>query len=544
MSVIPSINCIMSLHFIIENVIPLEIKKRGPKAVEIYIHALHEGKEKIPYCGLLILGKQKVGKTSLYRQLVKMPFKIDLDSTRGIDNNTVDTVERRPLGIEKGKWQEKDRGSEPNERFTDALANELMGTLPSAASKEDEDEDDVGEGELLAWIQGAVDERVREKEGKIIQAIPLIMQFLATQGAQPVPPATSATADKPSHLPKTAKTPKAGKPHPPKEKPPSKKPGPSPGPRRRERPPPKQDPPPSQKPDTAVPTVRKNDPLPTLEPREGAKINDILRSGAQDRKEPSLLLNTLDFAGQQHYKPMHYCFISRRALYVIVFRVPDMLDFIQKKSEVANPIEEVRYWIHSIHARIYPPDEAVEKEDKKLNRVFLVGTHRGDHSNEDLKKIDVAIKEHLVMCESNHCVNHIHPRSSPQLDLKFFFPVENSIDYQENEENYLEESGTKFFQEEVQMKCEGLPFLNEDHPLKWLKFEERLEQCDITKSCAPITSIERVKEFAERSGIVDEEMQDLALKFLHDTGKIIYLGMLCFNCCPLYSLYVCSVCCR
>lgn len=505
--------------------IPVEIKKRGPKAVEIFIRALNEGKEKIPYCGLLILGKQSVGKTSLYRQLVKMPFKIDLDSTRGIDNNVIDTVERRPLGIEKGIWQAKDRETGPNERYTDALANELMDTLPQPEPEEAEDRQNVEEEDLLARIRLIVAERVREKENKIPS---MLAPSPTTTSAQPqsVAPASAAAAVHVYNQPPPTKIPRVekqhAKTHQPKAKQPVKQPGTA-APKRRERlPHTEAQHPQVQNPDTAVATV--NDPVPTLEPQEGAKINNVLKSGAQDRKEPSLLLNTLDFAGQQHYKPMHYCFISRRALYVIVFRIPDMLEFLRKSEAICNPIEELRYWIHSIHARIYPPDETVEKEDKKLNRVFLVGTHLGDHSDEDLKNIDLAIKEQLVMCETNHCVNHIHPRSSSQRNLKFFFPVENSIDFQVNEDNYLEESGTKSFQNDVEVKCKGLPFLDEDHPIKWLKFEERLEQCEVAKSYAPVMSIEEVKGFAKKCGIVDEEMQDLALKFLHDTGKIIYLG--------------------
>ncbi len=72
-----------------------------------------------------------MGKTSLYRQLVKKHFIQDLDSTRGIDNNTVDTVERRQLDPAEGGWKEKEKGSSGvNELFINGVANNLLGKLP------------------------------------------------------------------------------------------------------------------------------------------------------------------------------------------------------------------------------------------------------------------------------------------------------------------------------------------------------------------------------------------------------------------------------
>ncbi len=275
-------------------------------------------------------------------------------------------------------------------------------------------------------------------------------------------------------------------------------------------------------------------------------ISDNIKDGK--KKEPSLLFNALDFAGQKMYRPMHYCFISRRALYVVVFKIPDMLHYIKHSKGVRSPndatkdvcspteapkdpFEEVRYWIHSIHARIYPPDETKEDEDKKLNRVFLVGTHLGKHSTEDLREIKAHIKKYLIT--DDFCSNHVLPVSNE--DCKFFFPVENSIDC-EKSESYLEESGTNCFQEAAKAKCAEFLFLKEEYPLKWLKFEDRLELCDVAKSSTPIMSVEDVKKLAIKSGITDEDMQELALNFFHDTGKIICLSELSHHTLPLYSI--------
>ena len=74
-------------------------------------------------------------------------------------------------------------------------------------------------------------------------------------------------------------------------------------------------------------------------------------------------------------------------------------------------------------------------------------------------------------------------------------------------------------------KPEMLPFLHELHPIKWLKFEQDLKDFSSTRN-PPIAKIEEVKTIAVDSKITDEDMQNLALRFFHDTGKIIYLGEL------------------
>ena len=85
-------------------VIPPEILKKGAKAVQLYLKALMSGEKQIPRCNFLILGEERVGKTSLYHLLVNKPFNPKQISTRGIDNTIVDTVDTRHVG----DWAEKD----------------------------------------------------------------------------------------------------------------------------------------------------------------------------------------------------------------------------------------------------------------------------------------------------------------------------------------------------------------------------------------------------------------------------------------------------
>ena len=461
-------------------------------------------------------------------------FLEEMDSTRGIDNNTVDTVDRRSVAVNRktgDKWLEKEKTTS-NEQFSDAVAGQIVDKLPKKSSEQTNRFEVPSEDALLKQINrittSIISEKKRAAEAAsrreatifIPEPQPLVQPSLASAHPpipQPVPRQPPSPNIPRPEKPPPSRTPSL--PKPPMEKPPPPQPSPAPM-EPRSRPEPRESsvakPPPVQRPQPKP--AKKRESTGTLRPWERSKLNEIVRGKRKfDKKEPPLVLNTLDFAGQEHYRPMHHCFISRRAMYMVVFKIPDMLS--KELQDLA--IADIRYWIHSIHAHIYPPDQTTRKKDKKINRIFLVGTHRNGHSDEELKKIDELIKD-LIDCDDQNClVNHVHCRSR-ESDFKYFFPVENSVDIIARKDKYLEESGTKYLQDTIKNK--NLPFLNEAHPIKWLKFEERLEQCHGEKTITPVMTVEDVKKLALRCNITDEPTQDLALNFFHDTGKIIYLS--------------------
>ena len=510
----------------IDIVIPLEILKMGEEAIKIYRKALDSGKQKIPYCSMLILGEQEVGKTSLYRQLVGKEFLKDLDSTRGIDNNTVDTVDRRNVDADRENWQEK-KELEMGDEFANAVAREIKDDIDKLKPSKEDIFKGVSEHDLLARIEQIRAENNLNTAQSQLRRANRASRHQASTTISAAPPTVAAS---PAKKRKTA----AEQPHPLPTRPPKgaagstdsvEQPLQTRSSRRLQKKPP-------------IPLTEELPPLPPPEPsenhgtesvvgmlnrRQSDLIGNIVKSKKGLKKNhPSLVLNTLDFAGQKTYIPMHHCFISRRAIYIIVFKIPAMLEYCKNKDEACNnPLERVRYWIHSIHAHIYPPDEDLRKKDTAINRVFLVGTHLGGHSPDNLKEIDALIRENLI--RDRRCTDHIHPtekKDSPS----FFIGVENSIDIGTRGDDYLTESGTKFLQERIKETSGKLPFLDEDHPIKWLKFEERLKKEGEERRPAPVMDIEQVKDLANKSRIMEEEEQDLALKFFHDTGKIIYLS--------------------
>lgn len=141
--------------------IPPEIEKLGEEFVKVYYEALNEGKQKIPYCSMLILGREEVGKTSLFRQLVGKDFMEDMDRTRGIDNNEVDTVDARNVKIDKEQWKEKE-AADVGERFSNELLGEFNEKLPKKALEEGDDVtiESISEADLLAELREITPEQL------------------------------------------------------------------------------------------------------------------------------------------------------------------------------------------------------------------------------------------------------------------------------------------------------------------------------------------------------------------------------------------------
>ena len=523
-------------------VIPPEILKRGKVAVEIYKKALRKGKQKIPRCNLLILGEERTGKTSLYRLLVGKGFNPHQDSTKGIDNTVVETVDIRHVASDT--WEEKvidDQHKQSKSLFAHGVVKEVKKEL-EIEKKVDSIENfyhsnqklmnDVYEIErCLAKIDLENQQKYSHSFGHPSQHSPC-KPADSHAGLREVRPAVPIVASKPTLQPYAAAQPGTG----------SKvvedlsyrekssddtlvaedqiehmsanqnaASGSTP------------------KKDAFEEKVSKRKPtkqfhsvghLPTVQLSRGhsKEISKLMKSKGQEYKVPLLVYNTLDFAGQKEYHPMHHCFITRRAVYLVVFNLQKMINYLTKKKPTAdNPLEQIRYWLHSIHAHIFPAN----KKDH-MRRVCLVGTHRApidgeEITEENMKQIDDNLR---TLEDDDRCVSHLHYTSKPE---RIFVAVENSLDNKAQREI----SGAVQLQRELKEVSENLKFLNEDHPITWLTFEAQLlESCIMRKSegLSLVVPVQDVFAMASQHGIETKEDQCLALDFFHDTGKIIYLS--------------------
>ena len=211
-------------------------------------------------------------------------------------------------------------------------------------------------------------------------------------------------------------------------------------------------------------------------------------------------------------------------MYFVVFNLQKMIEYIEAKesSSLPNPIEQIRYWLYSIHAHVFPPEEGDD-----LRRVCLVGTHRcppGKRyiSDEEIKIIDKNLRAEFG--DDDRCINLFHYMGASR-PKKIFAAVENSIDGKT--EGDRDKSGAVFLQKELKVVSKQLSFLEDLHPLIWLKFEQKLIKMReglIQMKLPLFVTVEEVKKVAENQGIDNDKSCELALNFFHDTGKIVYLS--------------------
>ena len=528
-------------------IIPPEILRLGEKAIAAYEKALAEGRKKIPYCGLLILGESRVGKTSLYRQFVGKKHRKDLESTEGIDNNTVDAlVDERNIV----DWQENNISGNA---FAKAAGEKTRELMPPKSESEDSlpIQKDLLQSikQIEQYLKSHLASRIYKSilaydgTSKLHQpeiplhAYPELSPFVPHPDQTPEKHPQETKQVPPVHQERRSSTPVEVK---------RKEPEPvTPIPEQRHQQLEETEQSKSPTPERSMEVTEEPEQMPEKEPsndndthdetpssqgkdgvgishQDGSIIAGIVKRGEKMKSEEKLTLVTLDFAGQPEYHSMHHCFISRRACYLVVFKLPDMVKHIQEgATDGHNSWEEFCYWIHSIHAHIYPPSEEEKKKMNQFRRIILVGTHRDDVKPEDLEKVDGFLKNKIE--HDKRCVNHVitmKEKLGDNFATNYYIPVENSIDFK-NTEDYRSESGTKSVQYIIDQMPEMLPFLQEEYPIKWLKFKERIE---VRASSTPVLTVQEMIDEANRSRIYDEEQQKNAIKFLHDSGKIICLG--------------------
>ena len=502
--------------------------------MDVYKKALRKGKQKIPRCNLLILGEERTGKTSVYRLLVGKKFNPDQDSTRGIDNTVVETVDKRH--VDSDTWEEKtsdDQKHQSKKLFALGVAKEVRKELPVNKQKV---ATIVPTKKKLVDEVRAIKKALDAENENVSTDVPRVPHpqhqygFRSSAGPKESGPMRDPKLDdKPPRVPResgeltvSSKTTNEVREAQPKHPHTSDKDSErkaatvatiatAPVPKKAS----------EAKHSNKVAAKKKVNPTatPAIQLSRGhvKAISKIMKSGANEDGKLPLTYNALDFAGQKEYHPMHHCFITRRALYLVVFNLQKMMKYINERmSATDNPLEQIRYWLHSIHAHVFPPNKV-----DHMRRVCLVGTHRAPPdceaiTEEQLKLIDNELRS---LERDDRCLSHFHYTGN---EGRIYVAVENSM-------TDCKESGVLELQSELKKISDKLSFLKEDHPIIWLNFEAQLiEECNVRnqRGSSVVVSLKEVSDIAYRQGL--DEDQRLALDFFHDTGKIICLGELPF----------------
>jgi len=494
-------------------IVPAEIKRLGKEAIKKYLTELRKGKVKMPRCKLMILGEAGVGKTSLLSLLTGEGFNPEHNETEGVDTDFVNT-----FTIRTDTWEKRAmKYYLLDEEYKEIAAKILAKVLPdfkSPTAKPSRQQTVIVSRSVLKQQYETLMKKYIQQQSQFVPAKPKPASF----GSRPRVAETSYHT--PSYyvkaIPTALNQPPSHQIGPVIVSPsqPATTPAPLPPVMRKEdaRPPPM---PVQQNPPLVVhhPEKQRSFTSPPLadpsqnEPSDpDSTQKNIFKRAVKLRKQNfavtsnySLKFSSFDFAGQDHYKPMHHCFISSRAVYVVAFNVRHLLNEEQR----IRCIEELKFWINSIH--VYT-----------IAKVVLVGTHRGPYNGPGPKLNALSYVEDRSI--KNIMKEHFDKKDYVE-QLQFFDDnsivamVENSIRGDDSESG----SGADVIRKKLSSLGDRHPGNKDDLPISYLQlelhiFRERCQQKD------GLAFREDVEAWAKMYGIDDPQVP---LTFFHDIGIII-----------------------
>ena len=445
--------------------VPPEIRARGPQALEAYNNALAEGQACVKRVPLMIVGQDRSGKTSVKKSLKGICFNPDEDSTLGIE------VDRYNFKVTTEIWKTGEKDEEAN----------IDTTVISY------------EYNTARWMAGKLKthERISEVK-KTSSAEPAGCDFEeidSTKEREPYETLSDATPLKSSINPVSTNTidlePKLST--------------------KEVRNPTELEP----EEDSLTTTLEK---LPDFD--DVAKVlSQFFRENREDDQEDVYSI-LWDFAGQSVYYVTHPLFLTRRAIYFLVYdlsRNPSVKAtplkkqgvykaFIADEYNLKTNFDYLDFWMSSLASLV---SDCPLASLKKFPAVFLVCTH-ADQPYCDRNPFELA-NEIFGDLKSK-------PYGAHLFDV---FCVDNTKSGTESECKEIMRLRAK-----VHVVSKELPHVIEPIPIKWLKYEKALRA--LKESDHKFISLERAKEIAAKfCNINDHEVQTV-LTFLHDLRVLIH----------------------
>ncbi|XP_033120735.1 uncharacterized protein LOC117119863 [Anneissia japonica] len=212
-----------------------------------------------------------------------------------------------------------------------------------------------------------------------------------------------------------------------------------------------------------------------------------------------------DFAGQQLYYITHRIFLTSKAVYLIVFNLMEKMHAKGKCSDSPKAgdvmtcnmtnIEIIIYWMRLIYTYAVPVDSEESKEVKKP-QIVLVGTHSESLSQKEIEEQFGIIFERI---KGTPYESHVK-RTIYAIDNKFASQSE--------------------VVDELKRVVDGfLTTMHETIPLRWLKFQQILQEIGRTTMCK---TYDEVCKVAHECEIYKKDSIRTLLNYLHDLGIILF----------------------
>ncbi|XP_041360166.1 uncharacterized protein LOC121376383 [Gigantopelta aegis] len=232
----------------------------------------------------------------------------------------------------------------------------------------------------------------------------------------------------------------------------------------------------------------------------------------------NVVLNIWDFAGQAVYYTTHQVFLTSRAVYVIVFKLNDDLTKNDEECKIQTDHEEdlsvleyMDFWMRSIHSHAAENTRNSVDNTKLSPPIFIVGTHRSSLHP------DVRTQNELVEAKFSELRKFITGKPYAQHIVTPFFAVENN--YELGEDPQIDR-----LREEIEKVSHGEPYMGEQIPIKWLKFEQEIVQ--LADEGTNFATYDQMSEIAHNHDIISLDEVQTMLEFYHALGVVIHYGAL------------------
>ncbi|XP_015775395.1 PREDICTED: uncharacterized protein LOC107353578 isoform X3 [Acropora digitifera] len=453
--------------------VPAEIRARGPEAKRAFQKAMKSGKVRVYRGRIMLLGQDRAGKTSLKKSLLGLPFDPEEESTVGVE------VDRSKCELEVDEvqnWMPSKRKKRERSEFEEELARLIVMDLRETKA---DDNGSTATDPKLQEVKGSHSEKKDYEKPKLLSNVD-----------EPV-----TDAEKKSMIVENGQRAFS------EQKPVDKS-------------------------DTNELQLNINS---TTLPND---VTDLIANDVTDLvvrylqslqleddiKSEEVTLTLWDFAGQHLYYASHSVFLSRRAVYILVYNLNKNLLATAKpcvrqgvnniKLDNANNetnLDNLLSWLVSVHNIRSAAKEKVAHQGKKLSYlqppVIIVGTNL-DQPFEEVNTMEQRIKESL---EYKEYERHV---TAP------FFAVDNKT---ENDE------GVQKLRQRIIEILKNEPYMGEEVPLRWFKFERAVDAL-VAKQTYFMDLDQLLSVIRHVCQIEDKRQVTAMLNFYHDLGVIIKHG--------------------
>ncbi|XP_072025888.1 uncharacterized protein [Amphiura filiformis] len=257
-------------------------------------------------------------------------------------------------------------------------------------------------------------------------------------------------------------------------------------------------------------------------------ISKIVAQGLQKNQDHSTdhkgvpEFHIWDFAGQDAYYTTHQVFLNHRAIYILVFDLSlDLsqpvkvqirnIDKIESRYHELTGLEFLDFWMQSIYA--YASTNQQPRDENKLRLsppIFIVGTHRdSSHISTDLQE-----RKRSILEKFKSIGDMISDKPYKEHVVVQLYAVENSSNNQADIE-------LSSLMEDIVTVAGEEPYMGEKIPLKWLTFEKSVAEA--IKKGKHFMELKEVQDMSKGFGIEADTLFTM-LTFYHDLGTIIYFG--------------------